>query len=177
MSAEHFRGGNASTPVPQASSAFQTPQSVRIKPEPDNDSPYSPSLGQISRAETPMSDISTGAPPPTSASARPVGSEVGIFNAVSTLANRLGLDQPTYEVQPDGDEAGIFRGRARFRLGAKVPENIGEVRDVNGKILAKTLIAEQVLSWLQEEDRIRQQTIASMLGRVGGAPETGNMEV
>jgi hypothetical protein len=150
---------------------------MRIKPELDTDSLYSPSLGQISYAETLVSDSSNGAPPPTSASNQPIGSEVGIFNAVSTLANRLGLDQPTYEVQPDDGEAGIFRGRARFRLGAKVPENIGEVNGVNGKVQAKTLVAQNVLSWLKEEERIRQQTIESMLGRAGGAPEAGNMKV
>ena len=90
-----------------------------------------------------------------------------IFECVARKARRLGMDQPRYNVvREDGTEfsADLYRGQAEFRIGTKVPENVGIVRGILGKSEAKIEIAQQVLAWMQKELDNRHDMIKKIVG-------------
>jgi hypothetical protein len=93
------------------------------------------------------------------------GDGPSIFQCVARLATRLGLDQPVFRIEPDGDLPNFYRGWAEFRLGSRVPRDLGLVRGVLGKTEAKVRVAEKVHVWLQEEHQARKDTVDSVLSR------------
>lgn len=112
-------------------------------------SPSRPSLGQSTKSQN--GGGSNGDAPT-------------IFECVSRLASRMGLDQPSYNIEPE-DLPNLYRGRAQFKLGTRAPDDLGLVKGVLGKNNAKVQVAEKVLVWLQMEMQARQASLQSVMSR------------
>ncbi|KAJ6784428.1 hypothetical protein PWT90_07065 [Aphanocladium album] len=86
-----------------------------------------------------------------------------LFNSIARLTARLGISQPQYKLTQDLNRPNFFSGRAEFSVASRVPDNIAVVQDVLGKKQARIQIAEQVLSWLENEEARRQAMVDELL--------------
>lgn len=68
----------------------------------------------------------------------------------------MGIDNPTYVLEPEDDLPDFWRCRAVFRSGSKVPDGLGLSRNMLSKVDARNEAAHQVLMWLKEERQRRQ---------------------
>lgn len=85
-----------------------------------------------------------------------------IFEQVSSLTRRLGLDSPSYKIDQDPERPDMFCGRPIFKNGGRVPSQLGVVTGVAGSKHAKQQVAELVLVWLQTELQKRQDVYESL---------------
>ncbi|KAM4054711.1 hypothetical protein HRG_005534 [Hirsutella rhossiliensis] len=90
------------------------------------------------------------------------GDEASVFRHVSDLATSLNLSSPRYEVVPDSEMPGFFRGCPVFSPADMVPRDLGLVSGVLGKKQARLQVAEKVLEWLEAERRKRRDVFDSL---------------
>ncbi|KAG5941379.1 hypothetical protein E4U60_007914 [Claviceps pazoutovae] len=79
-----------------------------------------------------------------------------VFEQVAALAGRMGIDSPSYKIEPDPAGGDTFCGRPIFRNGGRVPLELGMVKGAESPSQAKMRVAEEVLTWLDEEMQRRQ---------------------
>lgn len=79
-----------------------------------------------------------------------------VFDCVRRLAEDMGLENPTYDVQPDPELPNLWTGGAVFKPGSRIPDGLGAVRQVLGKQEARAQAAHEVLAWLQGEKARRE---------------------
>lgn len=86
-----------------------------------------------------------------------------LFSGITRLCARLGISQPQYKLAQDPARPSFFSGRAEFSVASRVPQDIAVVKDVLGKRQARIQIAEQVLSWMEDEEARRQALVDGVL--------------
>ncbi|PNY27691.1 Uncharacterized protein TCAP_02384, partial [Tolypocladium capitatum] len=133
----------------QSPSPDRQPPAHRIKSE---DPPQRPS--QPSESPAPDTRPGNGGPDGDEASS--------VFRQIAALSARLGIDSPSYRIEPDDEMPNFFGGRPVFQHGGRVPPDLGVVSGVLGKRQAKIQMAEKVLEWLQGEQRSRTEIINSL---------------
>ncbi|QPH01869.1 hypothetical protein C2857_006072 [Epichloe festucae Fl1] len=87
-----------------------------------------------------------------------------VFEQVSLLTGRLGVDSPSYKIEPDPAGGDYFSGRPIFKNGGRVPPDLGFVSGVAGLAQAKLRVAEEVLAWAETELQRRQDIYQSLWG-------------
>lgn len=150
-------GGAPLTPGPEPPS---TPSSKRLGLS-QNSSPVQapPSSSRRSNGSNPLGAV--GDRDPT------------IFECVRRLAEELRLEAPTYSLAPTGDDfPEFFSGRAVFKPGSKVPDDVGVVRSVLGRRNAQVQAAQGTLVWLQGEKKRREDDLALLQGLQGLKPRS-----
>ncbi|GAO13255.1 uncharacterized protein UV8b_03670 [Ustilaginoidea virens] len=91
------------------------------------------------------------------------GGKQSIFEQVSIVVSRLGIDNPAYRIEPDPTGSGLFCGRPVFQNGGRIPSQVGVVSGIASETLAKQRIAELVLAWGEEEFQKRQRLLFKTL--------------
>lgn len=89
--------------------------------------------------------------------------DLSVFEYVRSLADELGLENPTYHLASEAELPDFWSGRPIFKAGSKVPDGVGAVREVLGKQNAKVQTAQKTLAWLQGEKQRRQAELAAIL--------------
>ncbi|KAG5922786.1 hypothetical protein E4U42_005264 [Claviceps africana] len=87
-----------------------------------------------------------------------------VYERVAVLVTRLGIDSPTYRIEPDPAGGDLFCGQPVFKNGGRIPHDLGFVSGVAGRAEAKRRIAEQVLAWAESEMQRRQSLYESLWG-------------
>lgn len=96
------------------------------------------------------------------------GRSPSIFECVRSVAEKIGLENPTYVIEAEEDLPDFWRGKACFKPGSKVPDDLGLVRHVLSKSETKVQVAQRVFVWLEQEKQRRQDDLDSLLNRKVG---------
>ena len=117
------------------------------------------SVAPRSAAATPVlsrgSSASGAAVSPATPDLEPGGPSSSIFRDVSAISTRLGIESPSYLVEPDADNAGFFTARPVFKKATHVPVDM-TVTGVQGHKQAKQRAAELAWDWMDSELQKRQ---------------------
>lgn len=87
----------------------------------------------------------------------------GIYEQVAALTSQLGFECPHYRIVEDKDQPGFWKGQPYFKQDARIPDDLGCVRGIFGKKAAKREMAEQILVWMQAQDRKRHELMKTLL--------------
>lgn len=111
----------------------------------------------------PSQTLASPAPDSRPSSRGPDGDEAAsVLKQISALAERLGIDNPSYRLEEDDEMPNFFSGRPVFKPGGRVPRDLGVVSGVLGKRHAKMQVAERVLEWLQGEEQRGDEFVESL---------------
>lgn len=113
---------------------------------------------------TPSPMASQAIPEGSSTAATASPRQSSVFEQVSLLTGRLGVDSPSYRIEPDPAGGDYFCGRPIFKNGGRVPPDLGFVSGVAGLAQAKLRVAEEVLAWAEAELQRRQDIYQSLWG-------------
>ncbi|GAB0136683.1 hypothetical protein EsDP_00004976, partial [Epichloe bromicola] len=150
--------GSKSSVIPVLNQIPSLPSSLpqkRVSPKLE-----SPSKARLVHTPSPMASRANSEGSSTSGTASPRQSSV--FEQVSLLTGRLGVDSPSYRIEPDPAGGDYFCGRPIFKNGGRVPPDLGFVSGVAGLAQAKLRVAEEVLAWAEAELQRRQDIYQSL---------------
>lgn len=86
-----------------------------------------------------------------------------VTERVTKLASKLSYGPVTYEVGPDPKAPGCYAGKPVFKNGGRIPPDLGHVEGALSKTLAKELIAEDVLKFLNSVLEQRQAILRTYI--------------
>ncbi|WZH44795.1 uncharacterized protein QYS62_005823 [Fusarium acuminatum] len=144
-----------------ASMTQESPTHTKVKAEEDTCdvgvSTAGPSLSKDTGAQIPISSTTA---PSTTATQGPT-----IRERVAVLGERLGFGIPEYYIEQStmvNDDGETWMGRPAFRNDGRIPEGMGVVTGIAERQQAEDLVAEKVLEWLQKEEKLRKEQVASI---------------
>ncbi|KAM0222617.1 hypothetical protein ACHAPA_001906 [Fusarium lateritium] len=144
-----------------ASMTQESPNHIRVKPDEDTcDGGASTAGPSTSKGEDAQAPISPTAVASASTTQGPTMRE-----KIAVLGERLDFGTPEYYIERsttvDGDGE-TWMGRPIFRNDGRIPEGMGVVTGIVGRQQAEDLVAEKVLEWLQKEEKLREEQVASI---------------
>jgi hypothetical protein len=131
---------------------------------------HMPAAGGVSFKLQPMAKVPGAATSPSSLNN---DSRKSSSQQVAELAVKLGIQPPSYVINPHEQFSTIYRGYAHFNGNARFDEKVGEFSNVYGKKQAKETCAGKVLSYLEGIAAQRAKTVEN-LRKERSAPLEGN---
>lgn len=86
-----------------------------------------------------------------------------IYEQVAALASQLGFECPHYRIVKDEDHPNFWKGRPYFKQDAQIPDDLGCVRGMLGRKVAKREMAEQILVWMLAQEQKRDELTNELL--------------